>query len=890
MQKLFFIGLLVGLSASGFSQKQIKQYEYWFDNNNQAKTTVSITPSNSYTLNTSVSTSGLLEGLHTFRIHFQDVSGVWSTTTNQFFNKTTSISINGIVKYEYWFDNDYAGKQGETITANNSFSFTSSIPTANMIEGLHTFQVRFQDITGTWSVPSIQFFIKQPVTLPIGENKMIAYRYWLDKNFAKQKTVTVDPINPLILSSVNIPAPAKSTPDHYEFYPDPINGNKITYHSQFTFNIQFQDKINQWSVVSKDSVLHPYSVNVQCEALSNGVPLIKNYPKGDTIHFYMDKAIAGDSLAFKSNSEVVIDLFDPAGNKIKTISKKESTTDQAFHAKLDGDYYALVHGFITDTTNFYSLNYLHFPKYCVLSYNRKIAGNNGTDTIIFKGNGFTRNTKLTLISGGNVITGETILCNDLTVIKAGFTFKNTPVGQYDIHINYGDTTIVIANGLEVVNSLNHTVLFGTVSMPSKGNYPFAGIYEYDNLIIDEGATLLSYGISQLVIKVKGTLKIGKDVTIRVRNGYYINAPLSYISNITKKSISDKGDGYTLYPNTFGRGGNGGDGGRGGFGGTTLVYIGGYPTYYSGYGGGGGGGGAAGFGGGIIGHGGSAGGGTTNGGVSGTTGVGYNGGDGGAGGWASKNGLYNNLGAMGGGRFSIGVNGKYAAYLGGAGGGGNGGNGGVGGQAFSSGDPKNWGWSAGGGGGGGYGAGILVIAANEIVCDTSSTPKFLALGQVGGKGGAGLINATAGGDGGKGEDGLVIINTNMQLPEFIFSTDAFGSNYSPEIGGHGLVSGTAKVLYNVNQLETSINNEIPNDNREDILLVYPNPATEKVFIKILNNSSNSKISIYTLSGEWIKEVNATQAINEIDISNLPDGIYLIKLKTNGESRVAKLIKQ
>jgi len=889
MQKLFFIGLLLSLSVGCFAQKQIKQYEYWFDNNDQAITTASITPSDTYTLNTSVSTSGLPEGLHTFRLRFQDVSGVWSTTTNQFFNKTTFISNNGIVKYEYWFDNDYVGKSTETISANDSFSLVSSITTVNMIEGLHTFYVRFQDKAGAWSVPSIQFFIKQPVNLPIGENKMVAYRYWLDKNFSQQITVTVDPINPLILSSVNIPAPAKSTPDHYEFYPDPINGNKITFHSQFIFNIQFQDKINQWSVVSKDSVLHPYSVKVQCETLSNGVPLIKNYPKGDTIHFYMDKAIAGDSLVFKSNTSVIIDLFDPAGNRIKTISKKESTTDQAFHTKLDGEYYALVHGFIAGTTNSYTFNYLHFPKYCVLSYNRKIAGNNGTDTIVFKGNGFTRNTKLTLTSGGNLVTGETILCNDLTVIKAGFTFNNTPVGQYDIHINYGDTTITIEKGLEVVNSQKYAILFGKVTLPTKGNYPFAGIYEYDNLIIDEGATLLSYGISQLVIKVENTLQIGKNVSIRVRNGYYPDAPDNLLKNITQLSIGNYaspyiGDGYSLYPGTFGKGGDGGAGANGGMGKNYLIPLGwGQYRTLEAFGGSGGGGGGGGFGGGKGGSRGILGVGTAGNGVYGGSGD-DNGGAGGIGG-------NNSLISVGGDAVDVGSNPAPSSIVIGAGGTGGGGNGGAG-AIFGSAQGGN-GFGGPGGGGGGYGGGILVIAANEISYDPISKPMFLSLGQAGGKGGVGgvgIFPVSNGENGVKGEDGVVIINTNKQIPEFIFSTDAFGSNYSPGIGGHGLISGTAKVLYNVNQLETSIINEFSNDNRDDILSVYPNPANEKVFIKTPTNSYNNKISIYTLTGEWIKEVNSTQLITEIDISNLPDGIYLIKLKTNEGSRVAKLIKQ
>ena len=223
MQKLFFIGLLVGLSVGCFAQKQIKQYEYWFDNSHQAKKTITITPLTSFTLNTTISTSGLPEGLHTLRIRFQDVSGVWSTAENQFFNKTRTISNNGIVKYEYWFDNDNEVRKIETITAKDSITLISSISCGYLQEGLHTLRMRFQDKTGAWSTVSNQFFIKQPNRLPIGENKIIAYRYWVDKDFAKQITVNVDPVNPLNLSSINIPAPKKATPDNYEFFPDPIS-------------------------------------------------------------------------------------------------------------------------------------------------------------------------------------------------------------------------------------------------------------------------------------------------------------------------------------------------------------------------------------------------------------------------------------------------------------------------------------------------------------------------------------------------------------------------------------------------------------------------------------------------------------------------------------------
>jgi len=806
MKKILFIGFLVGLSLYGFTQKQIKQYEYWFDNSYQTKTAINITPTISHILNATIPTSGLPEGLHTFRIRFQDVYGVWSTTDNQ-------------------------------------------------------------------------FFIKLPLNLPIGENKISGYRYWLDKDFSNQKTVKVTTlVNPLVFNNliINIPPPAKATPNNYEFYPNPSTGDKITYHSQFLFYSQFKDLTDKWSRVTADSVLQPYSVIIRCDSLSRGISVVKDYPKVDTIHFFKSKVEVGDSLVFKSSQPLIIDMFDPAGKKINTISKEESINDNGFHALLDGEYYALVHGFNTANTISYTLHYSHYPKFCVLKYNRKIVKNNGTDTITFKGNGFSKITKFSLKSGGNTVAGENILCNYLTVVKAGFTFVNTPVGLYDIYVNYGDTTIVIEKGLEVVSSFMQTVLFGDVSMPKKGNYSFAGVYEYDNLIIDEGTSLLSYGISQLVIKVKGKLQIGKDVVIRVRNGYYDNDPYNPTSNIIKENLrfyaSYFEDGYSLYPNTYGRGGDGGNGADGGNGYDIPQLL--------GCGGSGGGGGGGGFGGGFGGNGGLYG--------IGSGGIGMDGGYGYANGGRGGFGGFNSILSTGGGAVNIGSSPANSSIIlrgggGGAGGGGNGGDGAKSGLALG-----DDGWGGAGGGGGGYGGGILLISANEITSDPISKPLFFPLGQKGGNGGEGGGRFPVNGSDGKsGEDGLLIINTPNQVPNFVSSTDAYGSNSSPQIGGHGLVSGVAKVFYNVDISPNSIKNVSSTINSG--LTIYPNPANDKVNLKTTADLY-SKIIICSLTGERIKIVNVFKPITEVDISNLPKGIYLIRLETKEGSNIGKLIKK
>jgi hypothetical protein len=85
----------------------------------------------------------------------------------------------------------------------------------------------------------------------------------------------------------------------------------------------------------------------------------------------------------------------------------------------------------------------------------------------------------------------------------------------------------------------------------------------------------------------------------------------------------------------------------------------------------------------------------------------------------------------------------------------------------------------------------------------------------------------------------------------------------------------------NPVETfpKINNE---------LVVFPNPARDKVCVQLPYNDKNYTIEIYDLSGR--KVFNQTSVSNQyfIDVNNLENGIYLLKVNYNSESYQSKLI--
>jgi hypothetical protein len=351
--------------------------------------------------------------------------------------------------------------------------------------------------------------------------------------------------------------------------------------------------------------------------------------------------------------------------------------------------------------------------------------------------------------------------------------------------------------LPAVGSIS-TYVFGR----TQSDYEFAGIYSFHNLTLGDRVEVLSSGISQLVLKVTGTLTMGANATIRVRNGYYAEVPSRLPSAITTTAdVEAQGvlyNGVRLFPETYGRGGNGGRGGDGrkGVGYADCRYVSLYGrdmwAVWGGVGGGGGGGGAGGFGGGIGGSGGQGGIGVM-GQEHDPTGIhdtcymtypvngpaGYAGGNSGTDGGRTPD---LNAGGVGGRATGVGKPGEgIVTRASGAGGSGGGGNGGAGGcfEAPSVYNLSSTGSPGGGGGGGGYGGGVLSIYAGAITYNADLTPQFLVSGQVGGAGGGN--GATTGENGG---GGLLII----ECPHYTSSTTHWNLSSSSKPASSGDVNG------------------------------------------------------------------------------------------------------
>jgi len=83
-------------------------------------------------------------------------------------------------------------------------------------------------------------------------------------------------------------------------------------------------------------------------------------------------------------------------------------------------------------------------------------------------------------------------------------------------------------------------------------------------------------------------------------------------------------------------------------------------------------------------------------------------------------------------------------------------------------------------------------------------------------------------------------------------------------------------------------EISETNTKSIS-VYPNPAIDKIQITSSVSLDNSTIEIYTILGKLVNSISANNN-NEINISDLPNGIYIIKINSETVNFTERIIKE
>jgi hypothetical protein len=213
---------LIFCHTQSMAQSIVSKYRYWFDEDFQTNKSASLTsPDTNISLETTISTSDLKEGLHSVNFQFQSTEGIWSTISREYI---FILKTGNLIGYQYWFDDNLASAPIVSIVGDKDYELNIPLSINNLSEGLHTFNARYKDDKGVWSVPVTEYLYVQKT------QNISGYRYWFNSDISNAEIVSVNP-------------PTKDYPLNLD-----INENKLPKTLQDTLYFQFKDLNGKWSV------------------------------------------------------------------------------------------------------------------------------------------------------------------------------------------------------------------------------------------------------------------------------------------------------------------------------------------------------------------------------------------------------------------------------------------------------------------------------------------------------------------------------------------------------------------------------------------------------------------------------------------------------------------
>jgi len=164
--------------------QQLTSYEYWFDNDIGSRVSKSINGSEA-TINASINTQHLSDGLHTLNLRAKQSDNMYSAVTSSVFFKHNASEGN---KMEYWFDDQYDNRTTIDLPSSATEELTEfSLNLQDNTDfpvGLHKLNIRVS--TEGKSLGAI--YSSNVLKITSGEADIV--EYWVDGDFANRKTVS----------------------------------------------------------------------------------------------------------------------------------------------------------------------------------------------------------------------------------------------------------------------------------------------------------------------------------------------------------------------------------------------------------------------------------------------------------------------------------------------------------------------------------------------------------------------------------------------------------------------------------------------------------------------------------------------------------------------------
>jgi hypothetical protein len=98
-------------------------------------------------------------------------------------------------------------------------------------------------------------------------------------------------------------------------------------------------------------------------------------------------------------------------------------------------------------------------------------------------------------------------------------------------------------------------------------------------------------------------------------------------------------------------------------------------------------------------------------------------------------------------------------------------------------------------------------------------------------------------------------------------------------------------YGIPDLQLALNSalSVDDNSRDHTINVFPNPVKDVVYFKLASNENLVDVNIFNMLGKHLSHTFITPIDNQIDVSSLSKGMYLIKLESVNTSKTIKVIK-
>ncbi|MGJ8743986.1 sulfatase-like hydrolase/transferase [Polaribacter sp.] len=201
-----------------------------------------------------------------------------------------------------------------------------------------------------------------------------------------------------------------------------------------------------------------------------------------------------------------------------------------------------------------------------------------------------------------------------------------------------------------------------------------------------------------------------------------------------------------------------------------------------------------------------------------------------------------------------------------------------------------------------GEGILIFQADPFVLptDANSTAWITGINTALGWGNGGgnsacelptaLTNGVNANDVGEKDDYGVYIGALSGTPSQLKASINDVSNWSFSEDTEYKLWSFAKTSNNVSGDIGTAGTLSLSDVSSSNISVYPNPIKDYLYLNLREKLQKLEIEIFTVSGKSVKKVKETNtSSSKLDVSNLPTGIYIVKIKTAKNFLTKKIIK-